>query len=75
MPSIEILKALRHVSIIIDHHQGVHVFLVKVTDLKCELSRVVMRQHNITYIQYKLRCRIATRDNSHFNSVTLIRNA
>jgi hypothetical protein len=29
------------------HHQGAHTFLVKVTELKCELSRVVMRQHNV----------------------------
>jgi hypothetical protein len=30
-----------------DHHQEVHVFLVKITELKCEYSDVVMRQHNI----------------------------
>jgi hypothetical protein len=30
-----------------DHHQGVHVFLVKITELKYEYSYVVMRQHNI----------------------------
>jgi hypothetical protein len=33
-----------------DHHQGVHAFLVKVTELKCEYSRVVMRQHNVQCI-------------------------
>jgi hypothetical protein len=27
-----------------DHHQGVHAFLVEVTELKCEYSCVVMRQ-------------------------------
>jgi hypothetical protein len=31
----------------IDHHQGVHVFLVKITELKCEYSYVAMWQHNI----------------------------
>jgi hypothetical protein len=25
-----------------DHHQGVNVFLVKITELKCEYSYVVM---------------------------------
>jgi hypothetical protein len=25
-----------------DHHQGVHVFLVKITELKCEYSYAVM---------------------------------
>jgi hypothetical protein len=30
-----------------DHHQGVYVFLVKITELKCEYSYVVMRQHNM----------------------------
>jgi hypothetical protein len=30
-----------------DHHQGVHVFLVKIAELKCEYSYVVIRQHNI----------------------------
>jgi hypothetical protein len=30
-----------------DHHQGVHAFIVKITELKCEYSYVVMRQHNI----------------------------
>jgi hypothetical protein len=25
-----------------DHHQGIHVFLVKITELKCEYSYVVM---------------------------------
>jgi hypothetical protein len=33
-----------------DHHQGVHAFLVKVTELKSEYSCVVMRQHNIQCI-------------------------
>jgi hypothetical protein len=32
------------------HHQDVHVFLVKLTELKCEYSYVVMRQHNIQCI-------------------------
>jgi hypothetical protein len=30
-----------------DHHQRVHVFLIEITELKCEYSYVVMRQHNI----------------------------
>jgi hypothetical protein len=30
-----------------DHHQRVHVFLVKITELKCEYSYVVMRQHSV----------------------------
>jgi hypothetical protein len=30
-----------------DHHQVVHVFLVKITELKREYSYVVMQQHNI----------------------------
>jgi hypothetical protein len=30
-----------------DYHQGVHVFLGKITDLKCEYLNVVMRQRNI----------------------------
>jgi hypothetical protein len=33
-----------------DHHQGFHAFLVIVNELKCEYSRVVMRQHNIQCI-------------------------
>jgi hypothetical protein len=28
--------------------QGVHVFLVKITELKCESSYVAMRQHHHT---------------------------
>jgi hypothetical protein len=28
-----------------DHHQEVHVFLVKITELKCEYSYVVMLPH------------------------------
>ena len=30
---IKYLKVLRHVSILIDHHQGVCLYLVKVTEL------------------------------------------
>jgi hypothetical protein len=32
-----------------DNHQGVHVFLVKITELKCDVicGETVMRQHNI----------------------------
>jgi hypothetical protein len=33
-----------------DHRQGVHAFLVKDAELKCEYSCVVMRQHNIQCI-------------------------
>jgi hypothetical protein len=33
-----------------DHHQGDDVFLVKITELKCEYSYVVMWQHNIQCI-------------------------
>jgi hypothetical protein len=59
-----------------DHHQGVHVFLVKVIELKCEYSWVVMRQHNIQCINVMfgvVRC--ADSAESRFNSVTLTRNA
>jgi hypothetical protein len=36
-----------------DHHQGVYVFLVKITELKCEYSYVVMwRCGSITYFAY-----------------------
>jgi hypothetical protein len=30
-----------------DHHQGVHVFPFKITELKFEYSYVVMWQHNV----------------------------
>jgi hypothetical protein len=33
-----------------DHHQRVHAFLVKVTELKCEYSCVVMWQNNVQCI-------------------------
>jgi hypothetical protein len=33
-----------------NHHQRVRAFLVKVTELNCEHSCVVMRQHNIQVI-------------------------
>jgi hypothetical protein len=33
-----------------DHHQGVHLFLVKITELKCDSSYVVMWQHNIFFL-------------------------
>jgi hypothetical protein len=57
------------------HHQGIHAFLVKVTELIYEYSCVVMPQHNITYIHYMLRCGITTHEYSYINSVTLTRNA
>jgi hypothetical protein len=83
------------------HHQGVHAFLVKVTELKFEYSCVAMLQHtiqciymifgvmrcadgtqtahlttpDIMYIHCMLFCRITMHEYSHFNSVTLTRNA
>jgi hypothetical protein len=45
-----------------DHHQEVYVFLVKVTELKCEYSCVVMLQHNIQCIYVMLCCGITTHD-------------
>jgi hypothetical protein len=35
---------------LLDHHQEVHAFFAKVTELKCEYSCVVMRQHNMQCI-------------------------
>jgi hypothetical protein len=29
-----------------DHHQGIHAFLVKVTEIESEYSCMAMRQHN-----------------------------
>jgi hypothetical protein len=54
-----------------DHHQGVYVFLVKITELKCEYSDVVMRQHNIfclyvvSGVVWPAECRVCTPHHTH----------
>jgi hypothetical protein len=54
-----------------DHHRGVHVFLVKITELKCEDScgDVVMRQHNIfcLYVVSGVVRRLTTPDTTYIH--------
>jgi hypothetical protein len=54
-----------------DYHQGVHLFLVKITELKCESSYVLMRQHNIQCIYVV--SGVVRRADSKLNSVALVR--
>ena len=40
---IKFLKVLRHVSILTDHHQGVGLYLVKVTELFKKLKNLNLK--------------------------------
>jgi hypothetical protein len=53
-----------------DHHQGVYVFLVKITELKYEYSYARLTTPHTTYKQNMLCCRITT--SPHMNTQILI---